>query len=77
MLLNMLLAHSAIIMINKVTQSLATDTSLCLNETDVNWNIMWPITASGEMVIRKCPGGAESLGSHVSTVQFYTFCIVL
>ena len=39
-----------------------TDTTICLKETDVDWNITWPSTYSGQMVQQKCPGGAESIG---------------
>ena len=40
------------------------DTSVCLPETDVDWNITWPLTTRGEVVLQKCPGGAESLGMY-------------
>ena len=40
------------------------DTSVCLPETDVDWNIAWPLTTRGEVVLQKCPGGAESLGMY-------------
>ena len=39
-----------------------TDTTICLRETDVDWNITWPTTDSGQTVRQKCPGGAESIG---------------
>ena len=38
------------------------DTSICLQENDINWNISWPLATRGEVVKQKCPGGAESLG---------------
>ena len=40
------------------------DTTICLHEIDVNWNITWPTTGSGQMVRQKCPGGAESIGMY-------------
>ena len=39
-----------------------TDTSLCSNERDADWNVSWPVATSGDVVYQKCPGGAESLG---------------
>ena len=40
------------------------DSSMCLQEIDVDWNISWPLTIRGEVALQKCPGGAESLGMH-------------
>jgi len=40
------------------------DTSICLQEVDPDWNISWPLATRGEVVIQKCPGGAESVGMH-------------
>ena len=48
----------------QVTSKIIIDTLVCLNETDAIWSISWPIAASGETVLQKCPGGAESLGMH-------------
>ena len=38
------------------------DTTICLEENDIHWNISWPYAARGVVVKQKCPGGAESLG---------------
>ena len=38
------------------------DLTVCLREVDAEWNITWPLTASGKIVQQKCPGGVESLG---------------
>ena len=38
---------------------------MCLREVDAEWNITWPLTASGETAQQKCPGGAESVGTYV------------
>ena len=38
------------------------DPSNCLREIDAEWNITWPLTASGDTAQQKCPGGAESVG---------------
>ena len=45
-----------------VSPSVYVDTTICLREVDVDWNITWPTTNSGQLVRQKCPGGAESLG---------------
>ena len=51
-----------------------TDTTMCLRETDVDWNITWPTTESGQMVRQKCPGGAESIGMY-SNKSFIIFLL--
>ena len=38
------------------------DTTMCFREVDTEWNITWPLTASGMTAQQKCPGGAESAG---------------
>ena len=38
------------------------DTSICLQENDIYWNVLWPLATRGKVVKQKCPGGAESLG---------------
>ena len=38
------------------------DITICLREVDPEWNITWPTTDSGQTVLQKCPGGAESVG---------------
>ena len=40
------------------------DSSICLPEEDVEWNIYWPLTQKGMVVKQKCPGGADSVGMH-------------
>ena len=40
------------------------DTSICLRELDPDWNILWQLAARGQVVIQKCPGGAESVGMY-------------
>jgi len=40
------------------------DASICLRELDPNWNISWPLATRGQVVIQKCPGGAESVGMY-------------
>ena len=47
------------------------DTTICLREVDVNWNITWPTTDSGQMVRQKCPGGAESIGMYYHIAHHY------
>ena len=39
-----------------------TSDSVCYRETDADWNITWPLATRGELVLQKCPGGAESIG---------------
>ena len=47
--------------------------SVCFSETDADWNISWPLATRGELVLQKCPGGAESVGMFNSLM----FCIIL
>ena len=47
-----------------------TDTTICLRETDIDWNITWPTTDSGVTVRQKCPGGAESIGMYTHLFIF-------
>ena len=47
-----------------VNDFMYTDTTICLRETDMDWNITWPTTDSGQTVRQKCPGGAESIGMY-------------
>ena len=43
---------------------------MCLQEVDIDWNISWPLTTMGQVVVQKCPGGAESLGMYVYSRRF-------
>ena len=43
---------------------------MCSKETDAIWKISWPLTTSGEIVLQKCPGGAESSGMHYTPNWF-------
>ena len=47
-----------------------TDTSVCSNQMDADWNISWPVATSGYVVRQKCPGGAESLGMCYYLISF-------
>ena len=47
-----------------------TDDSICLNEPDADWNILWPVATREELVKQKCPGGAESLGMCSNLISF-------
>ena len=49
------------------------DPTMCLREVDPEWNITWPLTASGVTVQQKCPGGAESQG--ISCKLLFHICI--
>lgn len=45
---------------------------MCFREVDTEWNITWPLTASGMTAQQKCPGGAESAGRSCKLL-FYIF----
>ena len=47
---------------------------MCLQEVDIDWNISWPLTTMGQVVIQKCPGGAESLGMYVQAYTVEDLC---
>ena len=48
------------------------DTTMCFREVDAEWNITWPLTASGMTAQQKCPGGAESAGRYCKLL-FHVF----